>query len=243
MILVAAVGNASDTSVIGSPASHPGALAIGGVDKTGRLSKQSISGEAIDLVAPSDDIVAAQPGGKYSTSTGISSATAIASGIVALVKSKYPDLGGYDMHRRLVGTSVDAGEKGFDEAYGYGIIDLMGALTREPDNRGMSKEEAREKGIPVPEGETPPAGVDWDAWADQQGFEADPWYEGWQIVLPILLVLIALVVGAILLLRRWLRKRRAGSPGPEEPGGPAGPGGVTPSQPTPDDDSAWRPTA
>jgi subtilisin family serine protease len=70
-----------------------------------------------------------RPGGKYAPGTGTSDATAIVSGAVALVRSKYPDLSAEEVVHRLTATATDKGAPGLDEEYGYGVLNLVGALT------------------------------------------------------------------------------------------------------------------
>ena len=80
-------------------------------------------------MAPAVDIYSTSYDGKYSKGTGTSSATAIVAGAAALIRSKYPDLPAQEVAHRLTATAIDKGPPGRDDEYGYGVIDLVAALT------------------------------------------------------------------------------------------------------------------
>ncbi|MEU8217538.1 S8 family serine peptidase [Micromonospora taraxaci] len=129
IILVAAAGNRPPDSNVGYPASEEGVIAVGGVDRAGQHAAISVTGPEIDVVAPAVDIYSTSYGGKYSKGTGTSSATAIVAGAAALIRSKYPYLPAREVVHRLTATAIDKGLPGRDDEYGYGVIDLVAALT------------------------------------------------------------------------------------------------------------------
>ncbi|SBT68789.1 type VII secretion-associated serine protease mycosin [Micromonospora sediminicola] len=129
IIVVAAAGNRPEDAFVGYPAAEEGVIAVGGVDRTGAHASVSVSGPEIDVVAPAVDIYSTSYGGKYSKGTGTSSATAIVAGAAALIRSKYPNLPAAEVAHRLTATAVDKGPPGRDDQYGYGVIDLVAALT------------------------------------------------------------------------------------------------------------------
>ncbi|MET8119203.1 S8 family serine peptidase [Micromonospora sp. NPDC005189] len=129
IIVVAGVGNLPRDQTIGYPASEEGVIAVGGVDRAGQHAAVSVTGPKIDVVAPAVDIYSTSYGGKYSKGTGTSSATAIVAGAAALIRSKYPYLPAREVAHRLTATAVDKGPPGRDDEYGYGVIDLVAALT------------------------------------------------------------------------------------------------------------------
>ncbi|GAB1640889.1 type VII secretion-associated serine protease mycosin [Krasilnikovia sp. MM14-A1259] len=241
IIVVASTGNKSDSSsfIIGAPADEPGAMAVSGIKKNGSSSKENIEAQQTAITAPGEDIIAAQPNGRYATSTGSSDATAIVSGAVALVRAKYPKLSSYDMFKRVLETTKDAGKPGHDEVFGWGTLDLKNALTGQPDGRNDKKAEATTK-PPIP-------------------YYADNDEHGppvlvitailWSVILLILGGLVFLIVRTV---RRKRREKQAAAsavpvgaavgtgPPPNStfappPSVPAGP------PPVQDDDSVWRP--
>jgi subtilisin family serine protease len=92
-----------------------------------------VSGPEVVLAAPAIDIVSTDRVGDgrsgYATGVGTSASTAIVAGAVALVRSKYPDLPATEVIHRLTATADDRGPPGRDNDYGYGIVNLVKALT------------------------------------------------------------------------------------------------------------------
>ncbi|MGY0003364.1 type VII secretion-associated serine protease mycosin [Micromonospora sp. I033] len=129
IVVVASVGNRPEDVRVGYPASEPGVLAVGGVRKDGSHAEISVTGPEVDIVAPAVDIYSTSYGGKYSKGTGTSGATAIVAGAAALIRSKYPNLPAQEVAHRLTATAIDKGPPGRDDEYGYGVIDLVAALT------------------------------------------------------------------------------------------------------------------
>ncbi|WP_410810199.1 type VII secretion-associated serine protease mycosin [Micromonospora sp. 067-2] len=129
IIIVAGVGNLPRDQTVGYPASEEGVIAVGGVDRAGQHAAVSVTGPQIDVVAPAVDIYSTSYDGKYSKGTGTSSATAIVAGAAALIRSKYPYLPAQEVAHRLTATAIDKGPPGRDDEYGYGVIDLVAALT------------------------------------------------------------------------------------------------------------------
>ncbi|WP_416901130.1 type VII secretion-associated serine protease mycosin [Micromonospora echinospora] len=129
IVVVAGVGNTPRDFVVGYPARHPGVVAVGGVDREGNHAAVSVTGREIDVVAPATDIYSTSMDGKYRKGTGTSNSTAIVAGAVALIRSRYPELPATEVVHRLTATAIDKGPPGRDDQYGYGVIDLVAALT------------------------------------------------------------------------------------------------------------------
>ncbi|MEW2442058.1 S8 family serine peptidase [Micromonospora marina] len=129
IVLIAGVGNLPEAATIGYPAAEEGVIAVSGTDRAGNHAPIAVTGSKIDVAAPAVDIYSTSYDGKYSKGTGTSSATAIVAGAAALIRSKYPDLPAQEVAHRLTATAVDKGPPGRDDQYGYGVIDLVAALT------------------------------------------------------------------------------------------------------------------
>ncbi|MFG3419569.1 type VII secretion-associated serine protease mycosin [Micromonospora sp. NPDC048063] len=129
IVVVAAAGNSPEDARVSYPASKEGVIAVGGIDRVGRHAAVSVTGPEIDVVAPAVDIYSTSYDGKYSKGVGTSGATAIVAGAAALIRSKYPYLPASEVVHRLTATAVDKGPPGRDDEYGYGVIDLVAALT------------------------------------------------------------------------------------------------------------------
>ncbi|MGK5442193.1 type VII secretion-associated serine protease mycosin [Micromonospora sp. URMC 105] len=129
IVVVAGSGNRPREQFVGYPASQAGVLAVAGVDRSGRHADISVSGPEVDVAAPGVEIISTSYSANYRKGTGTSDSTAIVAGAAALVRSKYPDLPASEVVHRLTATAVDKGPPGRDDQYGYGVIDLVAALT------------------------------------------------------------------------------------------------------------------
>jgi type VII secretion-associated serine protease mycosin len=131
VVVVAAAGNrGSGTSEVGAPATIPGVLTVAGVDRDKNASFDASSqGITIAVAAPSEDLVGALPDGSYVQWDGTSAAAPIVSGLVALIRSEYPDLDAANVIERLIRTADPHGQDVPSPLYGWGIIDPVPALT------------------------------------------------------------------------------------------------------------------
>jgi type VII secretion-associated serine protease mycosin len=128
VVVVAGVGLPGGLGGVAAPARLPGVLAVSGVDRAGNLAV-SASGPEVAIAAPAKEIPHATKGGGYSLGTGTSDSTAIVSGVVALIRAKYPGLNAANVINRLISTANDKGPPGRDEGYGFGIVNPVRALT------------------------------------------------------------------------------------------------------------------
>jgi type VII secretion-associated serine protease mycosin len=131
VVVVAAAGNrASGTDQVGAPATIPGVLVVAGVDKNANISNQaSTDGLTIGVAAPATDLVSAYPGGDYKIWSGTSGAAPIVSGLVALVRAKYPQLDANNVINRVIATATKMTDEPYSTQFGYGLIDPQKALT------------------------------------------------------------------------------------------------------------------
>jgi len=131
VVVVAAAGNrGSGTTEVGAPATIPGVLVVGGVDRNGKASFDASSqGITISVAAPSEDLVGAAPGGGYYSWAGTSGATPIISGIVALVKAAHPELDAGNIINRITATATSPGVAVPSPIYGYGLVDAAAAVS------------------------------------------------------------------------------------------------------------------
>ncbi|MBN9149791.1 MAG: S8 family serine peptidase [Micrococcales bacterium] len=130
VVVVAAAGNrGSGTTEVGAPATIPGVLVVGGVDRNGKASFDASSqGITIAVSAPSEDLVGAAPGGGYYAWAGTSGATPIVAGIVALVRAAHPELDAGNIINRITATAKSPGVPVPSPIYGYGLVDAAAAV-------------------------------------------------------------------------------------------------------------------
>ena len=133
VVVIAAAGNrGSGTVAVGAPATMPGVLTVGGVDRDLVASDTASSqGITIGVMAPSEDLVGAIPGGGYVAWSGTSGATPIVAGIVALVRSAYPNLNAANVINRVLATATPVTDVTPDPLYGFAIVNAQRALTAE----------------------------------------------------------------------------------------------------------------
>lgn len=133
VVVVAAVGNLADgTEQVSAPASIPGVIAVAGVDRESNPSAlSSVKGFTIGVTAPSEDLVAAYPGGEYRLWSGTSAAAPIVSGLVAMIRSMYPEMNAVNVVNRVIQSARKVGFEGYSNSYGHGIIDAEKALLAE----------------------------------------------------------------------------------------------------------------
>jgi type VII secretion-associated serine protease mycosin len=135
VVVVASAGNiaADNTTRVAYPANIPGVIAVSATDKSNDAWSGSAQGPEVVIAAPGVGVFGAAPPDKsstgYSIGDGTSGAGAIVSGVVALIRAKYPDLDAANVINRLISTAQDTGAPGRDPSYGFGLVDPVAALT------------------------------------------------------------------------------------------------------------------
>lgn len=120
-----------------SPANYPGVIAVGSVNGSNVIENNSSRGPSAcdnriypDVVAPGIGIVTTDLsfGGlpNYAAGTGTSFAAPHASGVLATLRSAFPDATPDQLRAALTGTASRAATP--DNIYGYGVIDAQAAF-------------------------------------------------------------------------------------------------------------------
>ncbi len=135
-ILLVASGN-NGTGVIGFPAAYPSAVAIGAIGTDGTnlyLTDYSQYGPQQELCAPGGDvstgygIVSCIPMNQYEAMEGTSMAAPHVTGLAGLMKHMNMDLSNSDIRNILAVTAFDFGNPGWDQVFGYGMINAQAAI-------------------------------------------------------------------------------------------------------------------
>lgn len=156
VVIVAAAGNVDSSSdcktqntpglspaTVPVPAGLPGVLSVAAVDRTGRPAAFSLAGPWVDVAAPGTDIVSTNPlpgtsgqinrfltGSGVSPIQGTSFAAPYVTGLVALVRARFPGLDAQQVIARVERTAVHpAADGGRNDYVGYGMVDPTAALT------------------------------------------------------------------------------------------------------------------
>ncbi|HET9897939.1 MAG TPA: S8 family serine peptidase [Streptosporangiaceae bacterium] len=128
VVIVACGGNDSAATGKGPfyPASYPGVLSVGAVDSSGALAPFSDRKSRVAVTAPGVDVTSAFPGGYAQDDLiGTSYATPFVSGVVALVRSRYPGLSGPQVVARIEATA----DGGTGQGTGGGLVNPVEAVT------------------------------------------------------------------------------------------------------------------
>ena len=155
ILTVAASGN-EGSSRVGYPAAYDNVFAVGAVDATNRVTDYSNQGGDLSLVAPGGNTGAdangdGQPDGVLSTYyddgqpeyiflQGTSMATPHVAGVFALMKSVNPSLNFNAINSMLTQGAItdDLGAVGFDEQYGWGLINAQKAVIAAIEDDGQN---------------------------------------------------------------------------------------------------------
>ena len=114
-------------------------LTVGSVDERGAPSRFSLAGPWLDVAAPGEGIVSLDPDGEGLVSSlptdgnpmpisGTSYAAPVVSGIVALVRSRSPELTARQVMRHIEETAHKPAA-GWDPLVGHGIVDALAAVS------------------------------------------------------------------------------------------------------------------
>jgi subtilisin family serine protease len=124
VVVVAAAGNISLTGTgPAAPASCAGVLAVSAVQQDGAVWPGGTRQPYVAVAAPGSDLVTSgRAGGLVTEVNGTRSASALVSGVAALIRSRYPSMPWYQVVRRLTGTALPAGGTVPNDSFGSGIV-------------------------------------------------------------------------------------------------------------------------
>ena len=133
-LVVAAAGNeALDGNPPNFPAFYPHVLTVGATDERNHVAAFSTISPTVDLAAPGVRIpiaepFAEEPSGYSTTGSGTSFASPLAAGAAAWVWTTRPDLDNTQLFELMRRSGTDIAVSGFDNASGYGLLNIPGAL-------------------------------------------------------------------------------------------------------------------
>ncbi len=133
VVVIAASGNAGVNNVY-YPAAYSEVIAVGSVNSSSQLSSFSNYGSTLDLVAPGENIVVATSSGTfYAEAAGSSFASAMVTGVAALLLAKRPNLKPSEVDNILKATAQKI-EPVPSPRYGYGLVNAYAAVTQPASN-------------------------------------------------------------------------------------------------------------
>ncbi|WP_233510509.1 S8 family serine peptidase [Actinomadura craniellae] len=134
VVVVAAAGNEGDEprrtdsggyTEFSYPAGYPGVITVAAATPEHRRAPFSNRNHSVVVAAPGVEIATAAPGGDYFLTDGTSNSTALVSGVVALIRAKYPRLTPGLVAQALV-TSAQG--DGYNPELGFGEVNAARAL-------------------------------------------------------------------------------------------------------------------
>ena len=155
-ILVCAAGNDGRDDAVNYPARLDDTIAVGAIDRRGRIAEFSSRGDEVDLCAPGEDVLSTYLRGGYARFSGTNMAAPLVSGVVALLLAKHRAFGGAtpaDTPRRVLDhlrrTAIDAGPTGRDPAYGFGLVNPRDLLADRAGDTAPAESQQRIEFGPV----------------------------------------------------------------------------------------------
>ncbi|WP_428909790.1 S8 family serine peptidase [Niallia sp. Krafla_26] len=122
ILIVAASGNVGLENSVIYPAKFNDVIAVSSVNESLTISDFSSTGVEVDFSAPGENIISTFTQGSYATESGTSQATPHVTGMLALLKEKYPNLTNNELKTLLMENAKDLGAASQDPYYGYGLI-------------------------------------------------------------------------------------------------------------------------
>jgi len=119
VVVTAAAGNGGPLAAPAYPAAYPNVMAVTAIDARQRAYRLANRGDYVDIAAPGVNIRHAAPGGGYGASSGTSYAVPFVTLEAARLKLLRPNV---DVLEELRAKAIDLGAPGFDEIYGYGLL-------------------------------------------------------------------------------------------------------------------------
>ncbi len=139
VVVVASAGNDGDSknpkkvdsegiTRLSYPAAFPGVIGVGAVTRQGTPAKFSDHNASVQVAAPGADVVGAGPGDTYWIGEGTSQASALVSGVAALIRSRYPGMPPVLVAQAITASARDRPAAGYDESIGFGEVNAPAAL-------------------------------------------------------------------------------------------------------------------
>lgn len=129
IIVVAAVGN-NGTSVLNYPAACDNVIGVGSVSQSLAHSSFSNYNVSVFVTAPGENLTGLGCGSSSSYSVakssnrGTSYSTPVVTAMAAIARQVKPDISADEFKEALKATSADLGTVGYDEYYGWGLVDI-----------------------------------------------------------------------------------------------------------------------
>lgn len=132
-LIVAASGNDGNGTPVTFPAKYENVIAVSAVNARMELAGFSSTGREVEFSAPGVGIVSTYLNGSYGFANGTSQASPHVTGMLAILKQKYPGMHNNALRKALLEHVNDLGEPGRDPLFGYGFIRYHALDTTPPE--------------------------------------------------------------------------------------------------------------
>jgi len=133
VITVAAAGNDASSRPF-YPSAYPEVISVSATDIIDNLASFSNFGDTIEIAAPGVNIYSTILSGSYGNKSGTSMACPHVSGVLALIRSEFPNWTAEQVRSHLRDRTDDLGVPGWDQYYGYGLLNAYKAVQPPPSH-------------------------------------------------------------------------------------------------------------
>ena len=130
VLVVASAGNGG-SGILSYPSAYDSVLGVGEANSDGSVSLRSNHHKGVYMLAPGEKLTTTHYRGGYTEATGTSFSVPLVVGAAAALWSVKPELTARDIMDLLGQTATDGGDPGYDEYYGWGILNIRAALEAE----------------------------------------------------------------------------------------------------------------
>ena len=139
------------------PAAYPGVISVGGFGQNFALAPYSSRQPYVTLTAPGQDVIAADAAGSYEPVNSTTAASAIASGVAALIRSRFPGLSAAQVRHAMTSSTVFRSIPGRKHGAGLGTVNAERALAAAAAAAAPASQRAGSGSLPLTKPASPPA--------------------------------------------------------------------------------------
>ena len=162
-IIIGASGNSGVSGSVDDayvyPASYDDVISVGAVDGSGNVRINSTKNDKVFVAAPGQQIVSlglSAKGYRCYVKSGTSYSAPVVAAMAAAAKQTDKKLTTEDFKKLLKKTSQDKGDKGYDNSYGYGVVDFeafaetIAPIKIEESNTSVTREKSDTENLNTP---------------------------------------------------------------------------------------------
>ena len=127
VVVVSAVGNNGSKAKL-YPAAYDSVIGVGAVDSEGVWFYHSNHNDSVFITAPGVNVYTIGKYGGYDLKSGTSFSVPLVTAAAAVILSIDNTMTPQDIRMVLAGTALDKGDTGYDEKYGFGLLNIGGCV-------------------------------------------------------------------------------------------------------------------